>query len=258
MSKLSKPLLKAHNKALEITQQDKISYDDKFFVYENYHEGATNINSQHGAFFTPIGLAQDFHLTVVQGKQTKIIDLCAGIGMLSFIAYHYAAPDEKPEITCVEINPQYIEIGKKLLPEATWIQGSVMDKELMESLGHFDQAISNPPFGKIKHTEDVKKWLSYKGSEFEFKVMEVAGKIADLGTFIVLQGSTPFKYSGCTNFETLIGTNRLPSKVEKFINETGYTFKFNVGIDTSIYKEEWKGVSPICEIVNIDYSGKYY
>jgi len=26
-----------------------------------------------------------------------------------------------PEITCVEFNPQYVEVGKKLLPEANWI-----------------------------------------------------------------------------------------------------------------------------------------
>ena len=46
-------------------------------------------------------------------------------------------------------------------------------KEFIKNVGHFDQVISNPPFGKIKHPEDVSKWLKYQGAEFDVKVCEV-------------------------------------------------------------------------------------
>ncbi len=263
MAKLTKDEVKRHNEALRILDKDKLSYRDKIFVYENWHEGAESINSKFGAFFTPFSFANDFGLEIYRGKERKIIDLCAGIGMLSFIAYHHCSEDERPNITCVELNKDYIEVGKKLLPEATWICGSVTNKEIIESLGHYDQCISNPPFGKIAHPEDITEWLNYRGAEFEFKVMEIASKISDYGTFIVPQQSTPFKYSGAPYYIDYQYPNKndygsMPQKVQKFINETGYKFLFNVGIDSSSYVNEWKGVSPICEVVNIDYSGKYY
>jgi type I restriction-modification system DNA methylase subunit len=263
MAKLTKDEVKRHNEALRILEKEKLTYDEKVYVYENWNEGAESMNSKYGAFFTPFDFANDFNLEVFHGNDRKIIDLCAGIGMLSFTAYHHCDRHERPQITCVELNPDYAEVGKKLLPEANWIVGSVTDKELIESLGHYDQCISNPPFGKISHPEDVKDWLKYKGAEFEFKVMEIASKVSDYGTFIVPQGSTPFRFSGAPFYVDYQNRCKndygsMPMKVQKFINETGYSFLFNVGIDTKTYVNLWKGVSPICEVVSIDYSGKYY
>lgn len=136
MSKLSKDDIKKHTIALKLLEKDILTYEDKKYVYENWHEGAESMNSKFGAFFTPFDLAKDFNLEIIKGNNRKIVDLCAGIGMLSFLAYHHCSEDERPEITCVELNYDYIEVGKKLLPEATWIHGSVMDKGLIENLGH--------------------------------------------------------------------------------------------------------------------------
>lgn len=263
MSKLTKEEVKKHEQALKLLEKEKLTYKDCLFVFENWNESAESMNSKYGAFFTPFGLASDFGLEIYRGKDYKIIDLCAGIGILSFIAYHHCEESDRPQITCLELNSKYIEVGKKLLPQANWIQGSVLDKALIESLGRFNQSISNPPFGKIQHEELEKDFLRYKGAEFEFKVMEVASKISDIGTFIVPQGSTPYRYSGAQWFidyqKPIKGDfGSMPVKVHKFINETNIKFNFNLGIDTSVFKDEWKGVSPICEIVNIDYSGKYY
>lgn len=91
--------------------------------------------------------------------------------------------------------------------------------------------------------------------------IEIASKIADYGTFILPQQSTPFRYSGSWCFmdlrETGVGYNpnqqTPPQKVQKFIKETGFDYLFNVGIDTSLYKNEWKGVSPTCEVVNFEF-----
>ncbi|MEJ4088243.1 methyltransferase [Galbibacter orientalis] len=227
---------------------------------ENWHEGADNINSQAGAFFTPVGLAQDFSLEIFENE--TVIDLCAGIGLLAFFSYHY----RKADVTCIELNSKYIEVGKKLLPEAKWINASIYD---YKDFGQFEQVISNPPFGKIKTgiNDEIKKELKYKGSDFEFITMEIGSKIANYGTFLVPQGSTPFKYSGNQDgFINLMATSKgynpyeqqPMQKVKKFLKETEFNPIFNVGIDTSIYINEWKGVSPMCEVINFDWKGKYW
>lgn len=113
MAKLTKEEIKKHNAAIDLLQKDKLTYDEKLFVYENWNEGATSVNSEAGAFFTPFNLANDFGLEIY--RDGNVIDLCAGIGMLSFIAYHH----NRCKVTCVELNPTYYEVGKKLLPEAT-------------------------------------------------------------------------------------------------------------------------------------------
>jgi hypothetical protein len=241
--KLTKPQIKSQEACEELLKKDTLTYDEKIYVYENWHEGATNTNSVAGAFFTPFGLARDFHLELYDKKKT--IDLCAGIGMLSFIAYHW---NECHDITCVEYNSDYVRVGKKLLPEANWICGSIFD--IVDD--DYEQAISNPPFGKIKTgISDIK--LKYKGAEFDLKAIEIASKISSRASFILPQGSTPFKYSGARYYEDLRDTDSCSNKVKKFIKETGIDYEFNCGIDTSYYLNEWKGVSPLCEIVNFDF-----
>lgn len=254
MAKLTKKQIAEHNIAVELLKKDELAFDEKLTVYEKWNESAISLNSEAGAFFTPIGLARDFSLELFLNRRT--IDLCAGIGMLSFFAYHHAGVKD---ITCVELNPIYYEIGKKLLPEATWINASIFD--LPEDIGHFGQAISNPPFGKIKTGMVDKDRFSYKGSEFEFLTVEIASQLADYGIFLIPQGSTPFKYSGARYFQDLREQNQgynpdgisPMNKVNKFIKETGFDYQFGIGIDTSIYKDEWKGVSPICEVVTFDW-----
>src|SRR5262249_47611369 len=73
------------------------------------------------------------------------------------------------EIVCIEQNPDYVTVGKKVLPEATWICANVLD--LPASLGRFDCAIANPPFGRIKSTGAAPR---YTGAEFEYSVSRLA------------------------------------------------------------------------------------
>jgi hypothetical protein len=255
MAKLSKAEIKEHNIAVELLQKDKLTFEQKLIVFEKWNESATSVNSEAGAFFTPHDLANDFSLNIYD--KAKTLDLAAGIGMLSFVAYHYR---ECTDITCVELNPIYYEIGKKLLPEAKWINDSIFN---YTEFGTFQQCISNPPFGKIKTglDKEVQKDLKYKGAEFDLITIEIASKLADYGCFILPQSSTPFKYSGADFFMDLRiqskGYNpyglQVPLKVQKFIKETGFDYQFNIGVDTSVYRDQWRGVSPICEIVCFDF-----
>lgn len=249
MAKLTKPEIRAHEQALKLLEQPVLSEDDKEFVFRNWHEGATNINSQAGEFFTPYDMAFDFAFDV---GGPRVIDLCAGIGMLSYATYYRHAwghHDSKLQITCIERNPEYVTVGKKLLPEAEWICADVFDVIDMGlhtgPAGLFDCAISNPPFGNIKRTASAPR---YSGKDFEFHVIDIAAHIARNGTFIVPQMSAGFNFSGRSNYE-----RQTDGRAFKFQEMTGHFFATGCGVDTDFYRQEWKGVSPMCEIVCVEF-----
>lgn len=238
--KLTKEQSKNHKKALDLIESDKVlSFDEKIFIFENYQEGATNDNSSAGAFFTPTELARDFCHEVNHSR--TVIDLCAGIGMLSFMIDHHYKPDV---LTCVELNPEYVKVGKRVLPHAHWINADALKVQFKNK---YDVAVSNPPFGKIKTSN---KKMKYTGSEFEFKIMEKCIDVAEYGILIVPQSSANFRYSGRRSFE-----DQDSRKVKKFLTETGYFMSPGMGIDTNYYIDEWKGVKPLCEIVYIEKEG---
>lgn len=242
MSKLTKQQYKAHAEACRLLEKDVLSWDDRWFVLENWKESATHINSQAGAFFTPLGLASDFSIEV-GGR--RIIDLCAGIGMLAFQVFDRGRCDaSKFDLVCVERNPDYAAVGRKVLPEATWIVADVFD--LPPDLGHFDYAISNPPFGS---TPREKAALRYKGRAFEYHVIDIASDLADDGAFILPQMSAPFRYSGRDHYEW-----RPEREYEKFKQQTGIELSMNCGIDCSVYEGDWNGVAPKVEIALADFA----
>lgn len=244
MAKLTKAQSKAHNQACELLAKDILTEDDKEFVFRNWNESANHINGSAGAFFTPHDLAFDFAFDVAG---PRIIDLCAGIGMLSYAVQrrHVWRYEAAPEIVCIEANADYVAVGKKLLPEATWLHADVFDVMSL-GLGRFDWAISNPPFGAIKRTKNAPR---YSGNDFEFHVIDIASHLADNGTFIVPQMSAGFNYSGRPSYE-----RQKDGRAFSFQEMTGLYFEAGCGVDTSFYLKEWKGVSPMCEIVCVDFN----
>lgn len=243
MAKLTKAQAKAHATAVELLAKEVLTEQDKDFVFQNWNESANHVNGAAGAFFTPYGMAFDFAYDV---GGARVIDLCAGIGMLSYAVYCRSKWGERTaDITCVERNADYIAVGKKLLPEATWIHADVLDVLDMD-LGHFDYAISNPPFGNIKRTRNAPR---YTGREFEFHVIDTAAHLADYGTFIVPQMSAGFKYSGQRNYTR--DTDGMAVKFQELIDAE---FHAGCGVDTAFYRDAWKGVSPLCEIVCVDFT----
>lgn len=236
--KLTKAQSKAHLQCEELLKKEALTLDEKIFVYENWNEAALHDNTRAGAHFTPMGLANDFKLEVAG---PTIIDLCAGIGILSFCKYHFQNhdPEGAPQITCVEINPDYVRVGKKLLPEANWICGDIF--EVWRELGRFTTAISNPPFGNVKHSG---KAPSYTGGEFEYKIIDIAAHLAEYGVFILPQMSAPFMFSGVQQYKRSEN-----DKYKKFNEQTGLFLDAGCGIDTSYHKDAWKTTSIITEIV---------
>ncbi len=260
--KLTKALAKKHQEAKEILKKDILTLEDKYFVLENYNEGGECNNKFHSAHFTPLELANDFKLEIYGNN---ILDLCAGIGVLSFsYLHHLNHGDDKINIVCVELNSEYVAVGKKILPEATWICGDVFSSEIQALLKEmkFSCVISNPPFGNFSMRGNIAP--RYTGKLFEYALIDIASDLAEYGVFIIPQNSSPFLYSGESFFQDCMNINyktdrtgQLESNKKKYLvlnQETGIDLTFGAGIDCSMYKDDWKGVKPFCEIVTCEFS----
>jgi hypothetical protein len=235
VTKLSKQQSKLHLQAMDLVHSDKsLTWDERKFILDNYFEAQGQLNALAGAFFTPFGLARDLSIEVGGGVLDggSIVDLCAGIGMLSF-----ACEYRRAEITCVEFCPEYVTVGRRVMPSANWVEGDVFTADL----ARYTFAISNPPFGAIKGDSFHG---NYTGGQFEYKVIELASTLADYGVFILPQMSAPFRYSGEPFYREEEG-----DKPRKFREQTGIMMQPSCGIDTALYRSEWKGVNPICEVV---------
>lgn len=250
MARLTKKAAKLHAQACDLLTKEVLTDEDKEFVLTHWQESANHVNGPTGAFFTPLGLASDFRLDA--GSCRSVIDLCAGIGALAlpmwqhdYFERRWNNEDRDPvRIVCVEKNPDYVAVGKKILPEATWICGDVFD--LPDDIGTFEVAIANPPFGTASRTGDSPR---YRGREFEFHVIDLAADLADRGAFIIPQTSAPFAYSGRPYYDD----SNPPQKYTRFHAQTGHTLHAGLGIDTAFHAEEWHFTSPVVEVVTVDY-----
>ncbi|MFJ8301565.1 methyltransferase [Streptomyces sp. NPDC094447] len=246
MARLSKEAAKAHERAAKLVALDRDLTDtEKDFVLENWQEAAAAAHNLDGAFFTPEALARDLSIEV---HGDRIIDLCAGIGRLAYTCRDYWGRrwnNQPPrEIVCVEKNPDYVTVGRKILPEATWICADILTVPTL-NLGRFDTAISNPPFGAIRRTGDAP---GYRGRRFEYHVITIAATLADYGAFIIPQPSAPFRYSGEPYYREVRDRD-----CARFEAETGIRLGPGAGFDTAIYRDEWRGVSPRVEVVVCDF-----
>ncbi|MGH5366521.1 methyltransferase [Citrobacter freundii] len=237
MARVTKKESQLRLKVMELVHSDRqLTEDDKEFIFNNYRGdgiGAT------GAFFTPEMLAWDFMLDA--GCSDDCIELCAGIGRLSYYQFIRNKPSH---ITCVELNPEYVLIGKRVLPQAKWITGDALQYTPDR---FYRVAYGNPPFGKINTSGAYTG--RYTGSEFEYKIIDRAREYSSYGVWIVPQGSAGFKYSGHTYYDRSIQS----AKYIKFEKDTGLILHPGVGIDTSIYRDQWNGTKVTCESVLVDY-----
>jgi hypothetical protein len=242
--KLTKQEAKLHQQARQLVDLSRdLTDDEKDFVLDNWQEAETATHGLDGAYFTPAGLAQDLDIEV---GGDRIIDLCAGIGRLAHTCldpWGRRYRGEPPaEIVCVERNPDYVRVGRKTVPEATWIEADVL---ALPDLGRFDTAISNPPFGAITRTGNAPH---YTGRRFEYHVIDIAAGLADFGAFIIPQPSAPFRYSGEPSYR-----EERDAECRRFERETGIRLSCGAAFDTSIHRDGWRGVSPKVEIVTADF-----
>ncbi|MET9879289.1 methyltransferase [Actinacidiphila glaucinigra] len=240
--KLSKQQARDHATARDLVEAHRpLTEDEAEFVLDHWQEAATARNALDGAFFTPAGLGTDLAVEVVGHR---VIDLCAGIGRLAWSWRNLARARGRYEVVCVERNPLYVEVGRKVLPEARWICADIF--HLPGDLRTFDTAMANPPFGSTERTGNAPR---YTGRRFEYHAIDVAADLAPHGVFIVPQESAPFRDSGRPYF-----TEERDEECERFERQTGIRLGNNCGINTSGYADQWHGVAPRIEVVLADFA----
>ena len=246
MSKLTKAEWKAHNAAVELVENGRdLTRDERLFIVENWNPAAISDLTSAGVFFTPSALAQDFGLVEVPAWGS-VVDLCAGIGGLTFMATRQQWRDEDraeyQRIICVERNPAFVEVGRRVMPDAHWICGDVLNPDVWAEIGDVDFAFCNPPFGRMMQSDFSAP--RYDGSEAEFKVLDVAMMLAPMGAAIIPAQSAPFSFVG--------GFNRRPStKFDKFNQAVGITLDGS-SVDAEYHRNDWRDVSPEVVVTSWD------
>lgn len=261
MGRLSKQEWDMHERALNLVRSDaNLTFDQKLDIIKYFRPSATNNVSKGGAFFTPYELAELMHeYTPPRGH---IVDICAGIGILS-LAISECNKAHRPycdnQFTCIEINPDYVEVGKRLMPEANWIQADVYDKEtwskmldwnVMFSNKKFDYAIMNPPFGRITAVHGDKnklKWLHYSGAA-DLMACEIVMRVAREGVAFIPQMSAQYMHSykvqPSQRYNTSINFMKF-AELNPGINIASTPFEMEE------FDHLWQGTHPKIEMVNI-------
>lgn len=228
--KLTKEQTKKHDEACEKLKQDVLSLDDRYFVLENWNPASNHNITKGNAFFTPFDLASDFTNLCHYNHNASYIDLCAGTGILMRHMIDWVGEYNNTYV-CVELNSDFIEVGKKCVPEAHWIHGDVFDKniiqKIIEQFGYFHCCISNPPFGrngKIKAD-----WLNYKGTT-DLMVAEIGCRISGSVNLVMPPMSVPLQYPN----ENMDYSNAPYTKWKE--KNPGFMITPNVNIDPNYYE----------------------
>lgn len=240
MSKLTKAEVKTHDKACELLALSRdLTYDERLYVLDNWQESAQHVNSRSGAFFTPSSLARDVSIYTPDGG--TLLDLCAGIGTLAFHCIgHTSNTSPHTRLTCVEVNLDYVKVGRRVVPEAEWVCVDVFDLPKYIRRTDWDCVVCNPPFGRSKD-------VPVQGVTYDLNVLAVAVRLSQYGVFILPQMSCPFAYSGHQNYQ-----ERPSRDFDRFKAKVGDVRLQCSSIDCSMYRDDWEGVSPGVEIVYYD------
>ncbi|MGW5441564.1 methyltransferase [Nocardia asteroides] len=247
MGRLSRRDATAHRDALGLVGLRRdLDEEEKRFVFTHFQESAGATGPPAGAFFTPADLADCMSVDVVG---PRVIDLCAGIGALAFACRDN--PGERSrglptrELVCVESNPEFVAVGKKLVPEATWVCADVFELG-RQRWPRFDTAIANPPFGNHARRGDAP---GYRGPRFEYHVIALASHLARSGVFLVPQTSAPFHYSGHQRMREDQGD----AEYRRFCSGTGIVLEPGCSVDTAFHDPYWHQPAPRTEIVTAEF-----
>lgn len=248
----------------------ELTRDEKAEVFEKYHPGARHLQGKNAAFFTPPRVADVVARNIgTEGK--RILDLGAGIGTLPFAIVHYSHWEPPKEIVCIELNPEYVEVGKRLVPSATWICGDMFDLALLRSLDRFDVAISNPPYGRGTSGLADKSWLSVT-SCLHMQAVEVALRMTGgAATFVLPQVDLPWRFSmyprdwDMAKRIRTARTGHAYTPPEQYSQNLRRILKVFPDIyfgstseDIGDFGTDWKGVAPAVEVVSIGFDPPDY
>jgi 16S rRNA G966 N2-methylase RsmD len=267
--KLSKREQKKQKEVLELLNKESLTHAEIEKIYTDLNEGGLGDVTGNSAYFTGLPLAYDF--AAMAPTSGVVVDMCAGFGVLSYAALCRDTYEGRiKKIICIERDPKYIEVGKKLvqsitkeksrtdtLTEVVWICGDMFDESLWKKIeaehGKIDCIISNPPYGKISKTDYSRDWLKYKGAEMEMAAVEIGYIKADYASYILPQGSCTFRASGRYGFG---GAEHVENrKVAALKKDMGVNFYMAwMSIDTTFegYGDNFKNTKIVVECLTID------
>jgi predicted RNA methylase len=245
--KITKEKEKLHDEALAILSLSrKLNFDEIEKVYAQYNPMATHRVSKGAIYFTPTGLCRDLATMARIERKSSVLDLCAGIGGLTWemqILEAYDGNANAKRHVCVEIDPEFCDVGKKLIPDVEWIRGDVFDQDLMRSLGEFDLGISNPPFGHVPGLDNYRAWSQQKHPA-HLATVDVLLRMCHTGIAILPENSV----------NPLHSPNREQSRdYSRFVAEYPGVDLVPIPVDVSRY--EWNGANPnvlLCDISTDD------
>ena len=202
MAALNRNAWKAHEEAEALLSLDRTLTDDEIEqVLRDWTPAARHNIGATGTFFTPPQLAHDLAILSNLGDGGRYLDLCAGSGRLTWALrrlHRWDSPRVKARTsyTCVEIEAEFCEVGRKLMPWAEWVCGSAFEQEVIAPLGTFDVGVSNPPFGRVRTRQGSGGWLRYAGAA-DLQACEVLARSCTHGGHVILpQSSVPWLRSG--------------------------------------------------------------
>lgn len=280
MAKLTKDETKQFERVhdMVMSASGPLSQEDRREVFLHWHPGATNLNVKTAAFFTPPDLADDLVMySIPDGEHVTVVDLCAGIGVLANAVLKsgfYNAHRTIERLVCVELNPDYVEIGRRLVPEAEWYCADIFNGAFWQQeqfAGGFTVAVSNPPFLRLtkKARQAHYDWLSYYGKT-DLMAVEVALRLCPEfgGGFILPSMSCPFMYSGNRDqFGEASYKDRGPDDCKDFVKlmkalSPKALFQddsrpcipdISLMVAQDISQSAFSGVAPAVELCNVEY-----
>jgi predicted RNA methylase len=255
MSKITKQQLKQHDEVEQLLwgSDRPLKRDEVEFCLEHWDPRADSGRhvAHNQAYFTPMVLACEAAM-YVGGNGRRVVDICAGTGRLAYavLAANGWQPQEV-QVTAVEFNPEFVRVGRRLLPEVDWILGDCYDLSLWQSLPRFDEAIGNLPFGAVV-TEHDTDWVGYCGPA-GLTVAAIGLQVARLGIKMILpQVQTIFRYSGA-DLRYGAHADSYPGYLKKFMAGRPDLELDHSSLNTEQpdYRAGWRGAAPVVQVVSL-------
>lgn len=245
MGKITRMQSKKHDEAMALVSLTrKLTQDEVEFVFENFNPMATQNVGKGAIFFTPLDLA--WELAINSACDGSVIDLAAGIGVLSYC--HWQRSGKTKRHVAIELNSEFVEIGKKLLPHVEWYCGNVFDLELLRKIGaNFDVAICNPPFGNILSGKNC-DWIKTKNCPIETGIIEIALRMSyNGGVFILPEKYNDFELDDLKQHRTKKEFCRESEKLRDIFGDI-YFSPWESNVEDEVV---WQGVKPNVKIIDI-------
>ncbi len=137
-----------------------------------------------------------------------------------------------------------MEIGRKLLPEARWINADVFDWRELD-LGRYDCAIGNPPFGRVKR-QGMARVIAVRTSSFTLSISLLSLPTMALSS---CRSSPPAFAIPERSF-----TNVLRRGAASISSVRPALKWWAAQVSTRLLSRQMEGRCPLCEIVCIEFA----